>query len=206
LTGRSGYVVTLGPSDFDGIVSTMGPDSAPEVFWFAWCEEEIRLPGKGGNLSAALDPRWDMVRIFTDDLELRRIRRHQGWIYLFLTEDEGRIPASTDSQAILCFPEVMEAYRVLAGDHLTVGRRTDQGLNVTAAWGVVAYPKPLEYGGFALGRGQALVAHVRLYADETGRLRWVRYCRLEVVQRPDSQSLSGSPLEVKPYEPPTPEL
>lgn len=177
-----------------------------KTFWFAWCEEEIRLPDSLDNAENAGDPRWDVVRIFSPLVELRRERRGSGYLTIVVTEDEKLIEAlkgAPNKFAIQekpkIFPLTETGKRLLAGQRLDIGSKTPEGVKPDTVRGVVAFPRELVYGVKA-SLDEALVAEVVLYYDKEARLQYVRYKYIDSRPVPKgAEELEGTDMEVKPY-------
>jgi hypothetical protein len=145
-----------------------------QSWWFGWCELEIALPGRLTE-STALPAQWDVVHLFSPQVEVRWLRQHDQWGCWLLTE--GPAPAEGWRQTA-CYTTQCSK-RILWGNRL----RMPDG----EARGVVQFPRKLVYD-VADEQGhydQALVADVRLYYDQEHRLQTVRYMALRH-QAPDA--------------------
>jgi uncharacterized protein YajQ (UPF0234 family) len=158
--------------------------SEQETFWFAWREEEIKLPSILQDLSLATDTRWDVIRIFSPKAELRFQKRGREQQILLLLEDETKVSQLENTLAdfivkrVRCFPQSEGGKRILAGEKMKLGVSNETGIEKRTTRGVVIFPRELEYKGITADIEEALVAEVREYFDHEKRLQCVRYCRI----------------------------
>lgn len=161
-----------------------------ETFWFAWREEEIRLPGTLEDIALATDRSWDVIRIFSSRAELRRQKRGKEDQILLLLENEARISQLEKALAglkishVSSFPFCLEGRRILAGTKMEIGVTKEDGVVKHTTRGVVAFPRELDYKGIKAEPEEAIVADVHQYFDDEKKLRYVRYCRIHSVVIP----------------------
>lgn len=162
-------------------LDALGLLSAGAAWWFGWSEQEIALPRPLVDLAPLAEP-WDALHVCAPAAELRLTRRGRAYRAALLTE--------TASGGAGGWVEA-ERYHAVAGRRLLAGTRLR--LPGGEQRGVVAFPRPLDYGvdDPAGPQPTTLVADVVLYEDDAGRLRATRYARLRPVP-------TGS-LQVRPY-------
>ena len=179
-----------------------------ETFWFAWREEEIKLPRILNDPSSATALRWDVIRIFSPQAELRCQKRGRERQILLLLEDEAKVSqlVGTDGCGTLanfavkqvgCFPRIENGRRILAGEKMEIGVAEEAGIGKRSTRGVVIFPRELDYKGIKAAPEAALVAEVRQYFDEEKKLQGVRYCRIYSHPVPQNREELGE-MEVKP--------
>jgi len=161
---------------------------AEKTFWFGWNETSLVLPRAFDE--QALDPEWDVVRIFSPQAELRAQWRGPKKFVLLLTENEELVDALKETF------ELVETFLAEAGYRVLVGmlpRTPVPGVSQNALI-EIAFPTALEYG-VSVGPDEMLVAEVQLYLDNAHRLHLTRYCtvRAEKIGK----------TEVTPYVSPT---
>jgi len=213
-----GFVIALEPREaIENVLtevyqwlSEQGSFPEAKTFWFAWSEEEIQLPRLLDELKVATDHRWDAVRIFSPNVELRRERRGSGYLTLVATEDEQLVEALVGmpnkfalKEEPKVFPLTETGKRLLAGQKLEIGSKTPKGVKPATVRGVVAFPRELKYelkNDMASNLDEALLAEVMLYHDQEARLQYVRYKGIVSKPLPKSaEELKGSDMEMKPY-------
>ncbi|MCD6508618.1 hypothetical protein J7M22_18610 [Candidatus Poribacteria bacterium] len=137
-----------------------------ESFWFAWNETEILLPRRL-NETDEIEGKWDLIRIFSEDIELRAFRRNGEITNLILIEGEDEDDILLEGTKILeVCPNIVSGNRIFWGERMRFGDRE--------ARGVVTFPRILDYDVRA-PLEMALTARVWSYLDELMRLRHVRY-------------------------------
>ncbi len=156
-----------------------------QTWWFAWCETDIRLPRPFNQ--EVLDPRWEVVRLFSEVAELRGRRLGERYDVWLLTEsEEGVTKLKAGLEGFTVTDSRFKAEpgrRILAGEMVEVGVWENGRVMVKPKMVVVAYPRPLDYG-VEFSPGHGLEAEVQCYFDATGRLRLVRYCAIRQRPRP----------------------
>lgn len=172
-----GWWLTLSPPESPSRVveALHGKGLFPEgeTWWFAWREEEIRLPGVLTDLQP-LDGEWDTLRVFSPRAELRwgqRGKKRGCW--LLLEENPDRVLGELSEAWIRAIAScrVQLSHRILWGRRMTIpGNRETRG--------EILFPRPLSYDVPDDDPRQALVADVVLYFDPEGRLQTARYVRL----------------------------
>jgi hypothetical protein len=146
------------------------------TWWFAWNALEIVLP-RLLDENANLDGDWEVLRIFSEQAELRVERRggtHGCWLLL---EREPEEALGVRYQEWV--KDTSGPYTVEDGYHLLAGRKLE--LPDEDERGEILYPRTLDYGVGRDELSQALVATVRNYYDEAHRLISVRYATLQAV-------------------------
>lgn len=144
------------------------------ALWFGWCETEMVLP-RPFDSKEALEPRWDVARIFSSTAELRAQRHGGDRLVLLLTEDEELVHELTRGQF-----ELVQMLEAEPGCRLLVGKKPERpipGINPDALI-EVAFPRELDYG-ISANQGEVLVAEVQCYFDDEHRLRFARYCSVQ---------------------------
>ena len=191
-----GWWLTLSPpgSPAQAVAALRERDLFPEgeTWWFAWREEEVRLPGLLTD-PASLDGPWDALRVFSPRAELRWSRRGRGWgCWLLLEEDPEA--ALGDLRA---WVRARASFRVQTSHRILWGRRMAMP-DGRVSRGEILFPRELAYPLPDDDPAQALVADVVLYVDEEGRLQTARYARL-YRRPPSARSLPvppcGTPTE-----------
>ncbi len=188
-----GYVLQIKGKDGDTDVfaatyHALKAQCLADAIWFGWCETEMCLPCRLKDPSDALDPRWDVARIFTKYAELRAQRRGDRRITLLLTENGALAKQmETDLGAVRHQFSALESHRILAGKKPKHSVRKGSSALIE-----VAYPRELDYDVGVVNPEQMLVADVRCYYDNLHRLKFVRYCNIHPEEIGE--------IEVKPYE------
>ncbi len=139
-------------------------------FWFAWNETEIVLPRRLEEPDE-IEGRWDLIRVFSEEIELRAFRRNGEIINLILIEGESEDEIDLVGTELLeVCPNITNGNRILWGERMRF--RGEE------ARGVVTFPRVLDYGVQA-PLEMALTASVWNYLDDLMRLRHVRYRSIE---------------------------
>lgn len=194
---QSGWWLTLRPPEQVSTLVTalQATEHLDPCWWFAWNDLEMRLPGQLTQVSE-LDSDWEVLRIFSPQVELRLgpVGQQRG-CWLLLEQDPQQALSQSFYQSWV-IGEV-DNFRVEASYHLLAGEqlKLPQGIQR----GQVSYPRPLDYqfGSNMSDLDKIIVAEVRKYYDATNRLSTVRYAGLEL-REPGPNSLNVQPL-------PTPE-
>lgn len=175
------------PSQTVAVLQKKGLFPEKETWWFAWKEEEIRLPGILTDLGR-LDEDWNTLRVFSPRAELRWGRRGKEMGCWLLMEEDPQAVLGELSEWICAKVScrVQPSHRILWGRKMTM-----PGGRITR--GEILFPRELAYDLPDDDPSQALVAEVVLYLDPEGRLQTVRYARLHHVP-PSAQA-----LPVRPY-------
>lgn len=174
-----GYILQLkneagADGAFAAAYAALKDSTLADALWFGWNELDIRLPRCLTDETDALDPRWDVARIFTPAAELRAQRVGRTRLVLLLTESAALVEQLKQQFEIeVAEFRVQASWRVLAGQR----PRKPIGANPDALI-EVQFPRPLNYQGLIALHGQALVAKVQCYYDSAYRLRDVRYCSI----------------------------
>lgn len=172
-----GYILQLEnkagvEGDFAAAYAALKDSSLVNALWFGWNELDIRLPRRFE--SDALDPRWDVARIFAPAAELRAQRVGRTRLVLLLTENAALV-----NQLRQQFEVVVEEFRAQESHRVLAGQRPRQPIGANPdALIEVQFPRPLDYQDLVAQRGEALVAAVQCYYDSEYRLRDVRYCSI----------------------------
>jgi hypothetical protein len=146
--------------------------SPERSFWFAWNETHIVLPAK------LLDPQeiegeWEVIRAFSERVELRGIKRDGRISVLLLTEGEAPPELGVEgSELIEIYPTVLTSNRLLWGERMRFQEREVRG--------VAVFPRVLDYGVEG-SLEMALAAEVYSYLDDQMRLRHTRYRAIKPV-------------------------
>jgi len=160
------------------------------ALWFGWCETDMELPRPfDPDDPEALDPCWDVARIFSPAAELRAQWRGTKRLILLLTEDESLVNELTQGSGSFELVQTLDAkigYRVLVGEKPGVPIPNIK----PGALIEVAFPCELDYG-IPTKQGEMLVAEVQCYLDDEHRLRFVRYCSVKAEKK--------GQREVEPY-------
>lgn len=178
-----GFIIALDtqdPAETWGILRHRGYFPDGDTYWFAWNDLDIRLPSRITAMGEQPPPEvfheaWDLSRVFSPRAELRFERLGSArrlWL-LAEGEDPPDLPLATTAREVF---QAEPGRRILWGERLSLPDGDHRGL--------VAFPRPLDYGLPQDDLAQALGAEICLYYDETlHRLRAVRYCRLVLVPR-----------------------
>lgn len=158
-----------------------------DTFWFGWCETDRRLPRLFD--SEALNPRWDVARIFSPTAELRAQRHGLARLVLLLTENESLRNELTQGPGKF---ELVQTLNAEPGCRVLVGEKPGTLIPGTSPDALieVAFPRELDYG-IPAEPEKVLVADVQCYFDDEHRLRFVRYCSVQAEEK--------GRREVKPY-------
>jgi hypothetical protein len=161
-----------------------------KTFWFGWNETSLVLPRPFDQ--RALNPDWDVVRIFSPHAELRAQWRGPKKVVLLLTEDTELVDALRQMQVF----ELVQKFFAEPGHRVLVGtppKTPVPGVSPSALI-EIAFPTALDYG-IPANPGQMLVAEVQLYFDNAHRLYLTRYCTIR------AENIGAR--EVRPYVWPT---
>lgn len=153
-------------------------------WWFGWHELAIQLPGRLQDLQA-VPTSWDVVHLFSPQIELRWLRRGDRRQVVLLTEQT--LPATLTTWQPLPGQDGYTAQRttrILWGNQMNLLGETVRG--------AIQFPRRLDYDlADEVGkRDQAVMAEVWAYYDDEARLQTVRYARLYHDQ-PGSQARSA---------------
>ncbi|HID56590.1 TPA: hypothetical protein EYP37_08680 [Candidatus Poribacteria bacterium] len=153
-----------------------------ESFWFAWNEVEILLPRKLNELNE-IKGNWDLIRIFSEQIELRTFRLNGEIVNLILIEGESEDEIEIEGTELLeVCPNITNGNRIFWGERM----RFSDG----EARGVVTFPRVLDYG-IQAPLEMALTAKVWNYMDELMRLKHVRY---RSIQPAELGSIPAKPI------------
>jgi hypothetical protein len=174
-----GYILQLkseagADGAFAAAYAALKDSSLADALWFGWNELDIRLPRRLTDEADALDPRWDVARIFTPAAELRAQRVGRTRLVLLLTESAALV-----EQLKQQFGGEAAKFRAQVSHRVLAGQRPRQPIGANPdALIEVQFPRPLDYQDLTAQRGTALVADVQCYYDSVYRLRDVRYCSI----------------------------
>ena len=165
--------VGSGPPDFLQIVTELQQAAllpTDASWWFGWHELAIQLPGRLQTLQA-IDAAWDVIHLFSKQIEMRWLRRGNQRQALLLTEKT--LPAT-----LTMWQPLQGSYRARQTKRIFWGNRLQ--LPGQEARGVVQFPRVLTYdlANEAEKLDQAIMAEVWAYYDEEERLQTVRYAQL----------------------------
>jgi hypothetical protein len=202
MNGTGWWLTLRTPAEVQALVTVLrdaGLFPESRTWWFAWNALDIVVP-KLLTEEANLNAEWEVLRVFSERIELRlSVRGHTRGCWLLLEGDPAAALGDLYQTWVEGMPrqyEVELGHRLLAGQKLQLPDRTTR----KEKWkekerGEILYRRILNYGSDDSNLDQALVAHVRNYYDEMHRLVTVRYHSIESV-------VPGS-IEVEPF--PSPE-